>query len=91
LKLLSAYVPKKDPTLNPTRRLLTRAKETRGLVSSLQARFPGKLAPRIISTCARNMGAHVPQAAMKHVKKWVLVSAHSSLAVNDGVLNGLFF
>jgi hypothetical protein len=55
------YVSKKDPMHNPTRRLLTRVRrETRGLILSLRARFPRKLAPRSIATSTRSMGAHIP-------------------------------
>jgi hypothetical protein len=55
------YVPKKDQIHTPTRSLHTRArKETRGLVPSIWARFPRKLAPRSIATSARSMGVRTP-------------------------------
>ncbi len=61
MRLLSTYVPKKEPPHKPMRRISSRArKETRSLVPSLRARFPRKLASRSIATCARNMGVHIP-------------------------------
>ncbi len=61
LKAFERICTKKDPIHNPMRRLLTRARrETRGLVPSLWARLPRKLAPRSILTSARSMGACIP-------------------------------
>jgi hypothetical protein len=55
------YEPKIDPMRNPTSSLLTKArKETRGLVPSIRARFPGKPKSRSIATSARSMGACIP-------------------------------
>jgi hypothetical protein len=42
-------------------------KETRDPVWSLLTRFPKKLIPRSIATCARNLGVHIPCTTHKIV------------------------